>query len=85
MPISSSILSVGSNPLALASNLSASWVEVQNLGGAGGFLYLGGPAVSSNTGYALASNEHRAVPTGGGPLYGVSSGGKVEVRILELD
>lgn len=84
MPISNNQISVGSNPLALASNGGAGWLVVQNMGGAGGYLYLGGPSVSSNTGIAIPSAGTQTVP-GGGTLYGVSSGGKVDVRILELD
>ena len=82
MPISNNALSVGSNPLALASNMGAGWVSVQALDGV---LYVGGPSVASNTGLAINSNVTLSVP-GGGSLYGISGGAAhVSVRVLELD
>lgn len=88
MPIRASNISLGSNPLALASNSwshAAARITVYNMGGAGsGIIYLGGDtSVRAASGLPLPSNSSITVNTAGSTLYGVSQEQYQVVRILE--
>ena len=88
MPIRSSALSVGSNPLALASNSwshAAARITVFNMGGAGsGIVYVGGDQqVRPASGLPVPSNSSLVINTAGSTAYAVSNEQYQTVRILE--
>ena len=88
MPIRSAVISVGSNPKALASNsmpTAAARVIVHNMGGAAsGIVYIGDEEVTVSSGVALASNATPlTINTAGGTVYAISQTEYQTVRILE--
>ena len=82
-----SVQSIGSNAVALGSNgyQGRSQISIYNPGG--GIIFVGGAAVASNSGYAIASNATQTFNTPQGEaIYAVSDKtiGTTLVRILEF-
>lgn len=91
MPFRSASITVGSTPVALASNSSgsnaqASVLVMNRAGNGSGIVYLGDAQVTTASGLPLASNTTQQINLGGvGVLYGVAAAGESQtIRIIEI-
>ena len=82
-----SVQSIGSNAVALGSNGFTGRAQINIFNPGGGIIFVGGPSVNSNSGFAIASNQSAVFNTPqGGAIYAVSDKtvGTTPVRIIEF-
>lgn len=68
--------------LIVGGRTSREAVQIQNLGAAD--IYIGGSGVTASTGIKVASGASWDDQNLSGPLYGITSSGTADVRVLEV-